>query len=349
MTVERSLDRIVADTEHVRREHRDRTDAAETDRAEDGRGEFDALDRILDRVQQSDETPRPDGADEPEHRIKDQLSRRYENEIRGIERWAIAEVCARDDGRDDARHDDDGERSRCEVAEDDFAREEHPADRRVERCGNAGGGAACDQRAHDRSGRAYRPPEDGADRGTDLNDGSLATATSAETDGRRRCERFDGDDARTDRSPVQRDRSHHLGHAVATSFGREARRNPCGDRATRGHDRDERESVRDRCGERGNGAAEREAMLEIDEIAKGDGTEPAADPDHDGGGEQIGTLREHDPPEMQLETARTFAVPDARNRRRGSAHAGLYPDVPVTARCKRSYRRTRSKRVTLVV
>lgn len=290
MLVEDVVDRPVSHAQDLRGEKSDRAHDREPERALDLGHDLPRLGRVFDEIEHAYERPCPDGTDDAEDRVQDELARRDEREGACVERRMIAEIGPRDDGREDARNDDRRERTRREISEDYLTREEHAADRRVECRRNTGGRAAGDERSNQRRRGVRELAEHGTDRGPDLYDRTLAPDAAAERDRRRRCERLDADHARPDDAAVERDRRHHLGDAVAARLGGETCRCPSRDGAARRHDDEQRRRADDVTEPRVENP-EGEAAFRGDQPAKRDRTVSAEHAHDDRRSEQIRTLR----------------------------------------------------------
>jgi len=177
---------------------------------------FEGVDRpdVNDR-DQTDHQTQPDIGDEEERmgemKVADPQLRNGEGRVRSKEKAAHVAGAGRRD-----RHGHEG--PDADFVEQKFRCEKYSADRRVERRGDAGAGAGCDQRGALPCWDAQPLADARTESRTDLNDRTLATDRSAAANRERGGERFNhGDDGSNDAFVVI-DCVHHFRHAVAPRF-----------------------------------------------------------------------------------------------------------------------------------
>ncbi len=122
-----------------------------------------------------------------------------------------------------AGRDDDRKKSPVgNLGQQDFEREQHAAERRVESRRNAGASAGGKQRHLLQGREPDRLGKGRTQRRADLNDRTFPPDRRSAADRQSRGQRLDDRDLPADVAAAVEDRVHHLGHAVSLGLGREA-------------------------------------------------------------------------------------------------------------------------------
>ena len=149
--------------------------------------------------------------------------RNFRNVKRRCEAAVKAAYISRCHGRDSDQRD-----STCaDGDEQQLDGEGEPADRRVERGGDAGRSARGDQDDPLSRRHFHDLPDAGAESGADLDDRTLTPHRSARTDGDGRGDSLGDDDDGGDAPGFVVDGVHHFRHAVSARFRRQRLCNPC--------------------------------------------------------------------------------------------------------------------------
>ena len=160
-----------------------------------------------------------------------QRRRRRHRGFRHEEGRVEPEDQAGDRGRGGGRHHHRQEGAVADLRQQQFDREHHPAERRVEGGGDARPGAGRQQRDLLPAGERQLAGEGRAEGGADLDDRPLAADPGARADRDRRGDRLHDRDDAAHVPLVVVDRVHHLRHAVALGLRREGLHQPDHDQA----------------------------------------------------------------------------------------------------------------------